>query len=109
MNGGPVTSGLSAKRGSSRASGTISGAGVSIATAHSDAARGSSRLSTPTQALCHWRSESISVTVAIGVPKSAAAIRVRRSKRSSGAESRRLSERSAARRSASLAAPMPTP
>ena len=102
MKGGPVTSGFSANRGSSRASGMISGAGVWIATEQNDTARGSSRPETPTHALCHWRFASIIVTVEIGTSKSAAATRVIRSKRSSAGVSRISSERSASRRSDSF-------
>jgi hypothetical protein len=102
MNGGPVTSRLSAKRGSSWVSGTTSGSGFSIATEQNDTARSSSRESTPTQALCHCRCSSISVTVEIGASNVADAIRVIRSNRSSVGVSRMFSACSALRRSASI-------
>jgi hypothetical protein len=56
--------------------------------AQKDAWRGASELSTPINALPHWRSASTKLMIAIGVSQSAAASATTSSKSGSGAESR---------------------
>jgi hypothetical protein len=88
MCGGPVTSGLAAKRSSSRASGTSSSSSCRIACAQKETSRAVSGASIPTLALNHWRSESTRLIIAIGVPQIWAASRARSSKSLSAGLSR---------------------
>ncbi len=103
MPGAPVTSGLSAKRGSSVASGITSVCWDRIACAQKDTSREVSRTSSPKQLLNHWRFSSTSETRAIGTSKIRLASRVIRSKRSSSGVSSNCRLRSFASREASSA------
>jgi hypothetical protein len=103
MPGSTLTSGLSWKRSSSRASGITVVFGSRIAWGQKPVSSGSSELPIPTVDLNHWRSESTSVNEDIEVPKTRWASRVMRSKRSSGSVSSRFSACSAPMRRSSSA------
>ena len=69
MLGSAVTSGFSAKRASSRASGTIIRSWPRMACAQNATSREVSWAASPTRALNHWRSRSTMLIAAMGVPQ----------------------------------------
>ncbi len=101
MPGPPTTSGLSAKRGSCEASGTIKVSLPMMAWPQNEMSRAVSRTSSPIQDLNHWRSSSTRLTSAIGTSNTRRAMRVSRSNRSSASVSSKESRRRVSSRNAS--------
>src|SRR5260370_15783217 len=88
MCGSETTSGLSRKRSSASASGTIEASDCKIAVEQKAMSRDVSEASIPTRDLNHWRSSSTREISAMGVSQTNEASRVRSSKDCSGSVSR---------------------
>jgi len=103
MCGSPVTSGLSANRSSSAASGTTMVSSCRMAWPQNEMPRAVSHTSSPWRDLNHCRFSSMSDSSTMGMSNSCAANAVSRSNRSSGGVSRISNWRRACRRSSSWA------